>query len=123
MKIENNITPTPNIIDFMGEKYDLQLTMYAISQFEDFSTILNDMGNIETTFKMLAALMNSDTIGTRKDRPLLDAEYIAANTSMQQMPIYSAAIAKAMGFKAPTEAESEIDKAIEGENLPEAEKN
>lgn len=123
MKIENNITTAPNVINFMGDDYDLQLNMYVISQFEDFNTILNDMGNIETAFKMLTAMMNSDTIKNKKDRPLLDSDYVAANTSMQEMPKYSKAIAIAMGYETPTETESEIDKALEGENLPEIEKN
>ncbi|MBQ0090287.1 MAG: hypothetical protein KBT27_13255 [Prevotellaceae bacterium] len=123
MKIENNITTAPNTIEFMGDTYDIQLNMYVISQFEDFNTILNDMGNIETAFKMLTAMMNSDTIKNKKDRPLLDSDYVAANTSMQEMPKYSNAIAIAMGYEAPTETESEIDKALECENLPENEKN
>lgn len=123
MKIENNITTAPNTIEFMGDTYDLQLNMYVISQFEDFNTILNDMGNIETAFRMLTAMMNGDTIRSKKDRPILDADFVAANTSMQMMPIYSNAIAKAMGYQEPSKAENDIDKAIEGENLPETEKN
>ena len=118
-KIENNISSQANIYTFDGVEYDMQLTMYVVSQFEDFNDVLNSMGKVETIFKMAAAMMNSFIKKNKLDLPAVDADYLSASTTMQELPHLTDVIAKAMGLKPKTEVEDEFDKIADAEGITE----
>lgn len=117
-KIENDITAKDNIIEFEGEEFNLQMSMYVISQFEDFDEILNSLGKVETVIRMLTAMINADIKKRKLDKELYDPDYVAACIGMQEMPEFSKAVAAALGIREKTEAEKELDAIAEAEGAP-----
>lgn len=121
--IIDNISKKPHILNFCGEEYDLQLNAYVISKFKNFSEILNSIGKLDKMFILLAEMMNADTIARKLNRELLSSDYIATQIPLEKIGDVSMLVAEALGYEAPTEAENELDSALDSEGIKDPEKN
>lgn len=122
------IITEPNIVEFNGEKYDLQLDFYTLKECgkkygEGIDQILSRFDNLDVIFDVLATLMNSNIIQRnferREDEPLLNGDYLAAKIPKEDLPMFTRAIAQAFGLKVQDEVEEEdeLDKIMDEAGL------
>ena len=108
----------PNIVEFDGEKYDLQLDFYTLKECgkkygEGIDAVLSRFDNLDVIFDVLATLMNSCIVKSnyenREDKPLLNGDYLSAKIPKEDLPIFTRAIATAFGLTIKDESEERDD--------------
>ena len=120
--IIDNVSYKPNCVELNGEKFDLQLNMFVMKELPDFEKITRNLQNFDNLFKLLTALMNGD-LAKRGEERRLNPDYVAACIDPTNLSKYTRAIAVALGVTEKSEAESELDDAIEAEGVEDPEKN
>lgn len=133
-RIIDDMSEKPNIVEFLGKEYDLQLGMYSYAKIEEdikggMDGALKTLGKISTILTMFTIMLNEAIIikNTEKSeqQPLFTVEYVSAKLKREEFPEIMNAIAIALGLSIgeadpeDEELNSELDKALESENLPE----
>lgn len=117
------IVVEPNIVNFGGKDYDIQLDFYSIKEIgkkydNGIDEVLARFENLEVVFDVLAIMMNSNIVKRNyengEDTPLLNGDYVAACIPIDEMSKFTEAIAKAFGLEIKKKEEpDEMDKILD----------
>lgn len=117
------IVVEPNIVEFGGQNYDIQLDFYSLKEIgkkygNGIDEVLSRFEDLDVIFDVLSIMMNSNIVKQNYEKgentPLLNGDYVSAMISVAEMPRFTEAIAKAFGLEVKKEEEpDEMDELLD----------